>query len=367
VTRARNQAQLSQEPAKGPTAGRVATVSVVIPCYNYGRFLGDCVRSALNQDGVDVRVLIIDDASTDDSAEVAARLAAQDQRVELRRHRVNRGHIATYNEGLLEWADGDYSVLISADDLLAPGSLSRGAAVLDADPEVGFVYGHSKYWVDTEPLPAPRVTPAGVTVWSGQEWLGIVCRLGHSVVTSPEVMVRTSVQQAIGGYLPELPHTGDAEMWMRFAAHSNVAFIKGVDQAYYRIHGTQMTRERVPLVDLQQRYDAYRALFDTYGDRLPRAERLAQSAYRRMAKEALWRACRAYERRRMDTTPIDDLVEFAQSAYPRMNHLPEYWGLWWRQKAGPAVCPYLQPIMLSAVHRRVRNMLWWRRWARQGI
>ena len=56
---------------------------------------------------------------------------------------------------------------------------------------------------------------------------------------------------------------------MRFAAHSDVAFIKGVDQAYYRIHGAQMTTERVPIVDLHQRKAAYDALFDGYADRIP--------------------------------------------------------------------------------------------------
>ena len=112
------------------------TVSVVIPCYCYGRFLRDSVGSALNQDGVDVRVLIIDDASPDDSWDVAEALAAEDDRVEVRRHRVNQGHIATYNEGLLEWAEGDYSVLISADDLLTPGALARATSVLDARPNV---------------------------------------------------------------------------------------------------------------------------------------------------------------------------------------------------------------------------------------
>src|ERR687887_420932 len=119
------------------------TVSVVIPCYRYGRFLPDCVRSVLDQEGVDVRVLIIDDASPDDSAQVALRLAAEDERVEVRVHEVNKGHIATYNEGLLEWADGDYSVLISADDLLTPGSLARATAVMEAHPSVGLVYGHA--------------------------------------------------------------------------------------------------------------------------------------------------------------------------------------------------------------------------------
>lgn len=117
------------------------TVSVVIPCYNYGRFLADCVEGIVTQDGVDVRILIIDDASTDDSAAIAADIAAGDPRVDLVVHDRNKGHIATYNEGLLEWADGDYSVLISADDKLTPGSLQRATTVLEENPAVGFTYG----------------------------------------------------------------------------------------------------------------------------------------------------------------------------------------------------------------------------------
>jgi hypothetical protein len=348
-------------------ATRRPTVSVVIPCYRYGRFLPDCVRSVLEQEGVDVRVLIIDDASPDASADVADGLAERDDRVEVRRHRVNRGHIATYNEGLLEWAQGDYSVLISADDLLTPGALARATAVLEADPQIGFVYGHAAWWRDDQPLPQARVEGKGLTRWSGLEWLRVVSRLGHSVISSPEVVVRTSLQQELGGYREDLPHTADAEMWMRFAVHSDVAYVKGVDQAYYRIHASQMTNDRVPVVDLVQRKAAYDALFDAHGERIPGGERLRRSANRRMAKEALWRACRAYERRRLETTPRAELVEFARTTYPRTTRLPEYWGLRWREIVGPQVCPYLQPIMLSAVHRRVRSALWWRRWKRQGV
>src|SRR4051812_15244302 len=142
---------MPENPASRPT------VSVVIPCYKYGNFLPRCVRSVLDQDGVDVRVLIIDDASPDDSAQVAFRLAAEDERVEARVHEVNKGHIATYNEGLLEWADGDYSVLISADDMLTPGALARATAVMEADAAIGFVYGHAAWWRDDQPLPDPRV------------------------------------------------------------------------------------------------------------------------------------------------------------------------------------------------------------------
>ena len=132
----------------------MSSVSVVIPCYRYGHYLAECVASVLDhQPGVDVRVLIIDDASPDDSAEQARALAAADPRIEVRVHAQNMGHIATYNEGLLEWADGDYSVLLSADDRLTPGALTRAAGLLDARPEVGFCYGHPVHFQHPGPPP----------------------------------------------------------------------------------------------------------------------------------------------------------------------------------------------------------------------
>src|SRR5579884_1695444 len=108
----------------------MSQVDVVIPCYNYARFLHQCVQSVLSQEGVDVRVLIIDDASKDETPQVGAALAAQDKRVEFRRHRTNHGHIATYNEGLIDWAAGEFSLLLSADDVLIPGSFARAVKLL---------------------------------------------------------------------------------------------------------------------------------------------------------------------------------------------------------------------------------------------
>jgi hypothetical protein len=60
--------------------GTLARIDVINPCYDYGRFLDQCVNSVLGQQGVDVRVLVIDDASTDNTAEVAAALAREDPR-----------------------------------------------------------------------------------------------------------------------------------------------------------------------------------------------------------------------------------------------------------------------------------------------
>src|SRR5579875_4019698 len=76
------------------------TVTVLVPCYNYGRYLEICVGSVLAQQGVAVDVLIIDDASSDNTAEIADRLAASDTRVRVIHHLENRGHIETYNEGI---------------------------------------------------------------------------------------------------------------------------------------------------------------------------------------------------------------------------------------------------------------------------
>ena len=91
---------------------------------------------------MDVDVLIVDDASPDDSAAVAYRLADEDPRVSVLVHPTNMGHIATYNDGLAR-AKGDYVVLLSADDAITPGSLARSTALMEAHPSVGFVYGYS--------------------------------------------------------------------------------------------------------------------------------------------------------------------------------------------------------------------------------
>ena len=79
-----------------------------------------------------------------------AALAESDLRVSLLRHEVNQGHIATYNEGL--WAiDGEYAVLLSADDVLPSGSLTRATALLEANPTVGLVYGFPMRFGESPP------------------------------------------------------------------------------------------------------------------------------------------------------------------------------------------------------------------------
>src|SRR5579859_616603 len=267
----------------------MSTVDVVVPCYNYARYLRGCVESILCQPDVDTRVLIIDDASSDETALVGRELAAENSAVEFRRHEVNQGHIATYNEGLLGWSTADYTVLLSADDLLAPGSLSRAAHVMDADKSVGMVYGSTIHFEREEQLPAVNTQKFGHTRWTGTEWLEGRCRAGHNVITSPEVVVRGSVQRAVGGYRPELPHAGDLEMWLRIAAVSDIAYIQHVPQAFYRVHSSSMMRTvyRGNVIDLCQRKAVFDSFFERHRSVVSNADRLHEEANRSLAREAL--------------------------------------------------------------------------------
>ena len=237
MTSKKNEARCAWPGGRGHS---VSQVSIIVPCYKYAHFLDECVGSVVTQPGVDVRVLIIDDASPDDTPAVAAALAARDSRIAYRRHAVNQGHIATYNEGLA-WADGDYTVLLSADDMLTPGALLRATRLLDAHPEVGFVYGPAVTFAG-EPRPQPRIPSEAIQwrVWQGREWLEAMCASNLFYISTPAVIVRTRLQHELGGYRAELPHAGDTEMWMRFAAHAAVGEILDADQAYYRIHGRNM-------------------------------------------------------------------------------------------------------------------------------
>lgn len=128
--------------SRGERIAKAPSVSVVIPCYNYGRFLPDAVGSALDQFGVDIEVIVVDDHSTDESAEVAEALARNDHRIRFVKHRENAGHVETYNHGLA-LASREYVVKLDADDLLTEGSLARSAALLSAFPTVTFCYGHA--------------------------------------------------------------------------------------------------------------------------------------------------------------------------------------------------------------------------------
>jgi glycosyltransferase involved in cell wall biosynthesis len=346
----------------------MSSVSVVIPCYKYGHFLEEAATSVLeDQEGVEVRVLIIDDASPDDSAEVARKIAARDPRVEVIVHAANKGNIATYNEGLLDWADGDYCLILSADDRLTPGALRRARDLLDAHPEVGFVYGLARWFWQDQPPPTARTRLRGWSVWPGPWWAERRFRQAQNNLTTPEVVVRTSLQKQVGGYDPRLPHAGDLELWLRLAANADVGFLRGVDQAFYRVHGQNMRNSFIGLADLRQQRLAWEVALDRCGDRLPGADRLSAIVHRKLGRAGLWAAARAYDEGRTEQTSVDELEAFALDCWPNVNRLPLYHTLQLRRRIGPRVMPQLEPFMVSAFAQRAHGWLRRRSWKYRGF
>lgn len=275
----------------------MVTVEVVIPCYNYARFLRQSVESAVNQEGVAVRVSIIDDCSTDASAEVGEALAQQYDAVRFRRHEANMGHIVTYNEGIAELS-GDYFLLLSADDYLLPGALLRAVHVMEEKPQVGFVFGRALLAGDSVPperlTPLPkRLTKNGSAVLSGRRF--VEYSRARNIVPTPSAVVRTKLQLAVGGYREDLPHTGDMEMWLRLAARADVGYLDE-DQAVYRMHGTNMSKAYDGLADLKARAKALEAFFADGVSRIDPTGALERECLHHFAGEAFRHASMALNR-----------------------------------------------------------------------
>jgi glycosyltransferase involved in cell wall biosynthesis len=338
------------------------TVSVVVPCYNYGHYLRQCVQSVLSQEGVAVDVLIVDDASPDGSVKVARELAAADPRVRVLAHETNRGHIATYNDGLAE-VDGEYVVLLSADDLLSAGSLARSAALLEAHPDVSFVYGFSAGFSETPPL--PRARPSSWSIWSGADWLTEICRLGTNPVATPEVVLRGSTMRELIGYDARLPHAADFLLWLRAAARGPVGRINGADQAFYRIHGANMHVERYSglFLDLKERRAAFEILFTDDKEHVEDLLPMREQAERALAREALRVARRAYRLRRTGAEPPERLAELAEELDPGIRSTP-FWHEYERTRdgGGPRV-----PLRARLLADRVTSRVRWGQWRRRGF
>lgn len=348
------------------SSGRMPHVAVVVPCYNYGRYLEQCVESIVRQPRVTTKVCIIDDASTDDSADVALRLAETYPQVRLVRHEQNLGHIATYNEGLSQ-VDSDYVVLLSADDMLAPGALGRATSLMDHVPQVGLVYGHPQSF-ETEPVPVPQRFVTWST-WSGHEWARAQFRRGMSAIYSPEAVVRASVHHAVGYYDPRLPHSGDLEMWLRISAIADVGRVNGADQAYRRIHQLSMmhTKYATVMQDIEQRVLAYESSLALLGDHVE-VGRLRRTMVVRASDEAASWVCNQLSEGRAWDDELEAATSFAHRLNPDVHRLMSWRELESRRaRQGDAPFGVGLADRARATSRDLAARARWRRWRYLGV
>lgn len=338
------------------TPGRLPHVEVVVPCYNYGSYLPGCIASIVQQPAVRVTVTIVDDASPDGSGDVAQRIAEAHPNVKLIRNETNLGMVGTFNRGLKQ-VDSDYVVLISADDRLAPGSLARAAALIEANPRVGLVYGRTQKFAD-QPKPRPPMPTVTWTTWSGDDWISLQLHRGWSNIASPEAMVRTDVQHEVGYYDPALRHTLDVEMWLRIAAVSDVGHINGVDQAYYRRHPASYSSQFSAIQDIEERWKAYDQFLNNWS-RPAQAAELRAVVRRRLADEALFDLLIALEQGPVDDAAAERTLSFAAGIDPEVVRRDQWADVTAARDGRPARAPGAVPRRAS---RSLAQATRWHRW-----
>jgi glycosyltransferase involved in cell wall biosynthesis len=205
-----------------------ATVSVVIPCYNQARFLSEAIESALAQTHRPTETIVVDDGSTDDTAQVAAGYAAV-RYVPQR----NRGQGAARNEGL-KHVTGTFVVFLDSDDRLLPSALDTGVRCFEAHPERAFVAGRSV-----------GIGPDGVQRSTSQEPLvdrnHYVALLRHNYIWTPgTAMFRTDVVRRVGGFKTKVCGAEDYDLYLRIA-RTHPIWCHGQTVVEYRQHDNRMS------------------------------------------------------------------------------------------------------------------------------
>jgi glycosyltransferase involved in cell wall biosynthesis len=248
------------DSAPGPRpeqCAETASVSVVIPCFDQGHYLGEAIESVLAQTMAAAEVLIVDDGSRDNSFEVAGRYPVRRLRQD------NRGPAAARNSGL-EASSGDYVVFLDADDRLLPQALEIGASALSTRPHVAFVSGMScdigadgrRLFSERQPLVSQdhylRLLE-GCFIWSGSS-----------------IVHRRSAIESIGGFDEGLAAGEDYDLYLRLARRWPI-FCHDAVVTEYRRHARNTTRD--PAVVLVSQLEVLRRQRPLLRDRRERAAR----------------------------------------------------------------------------------------------
>jgi glycosyltransferase involved in cell wall biosynthesis len=210
-------------------------VTIVIPCYNQARFVGQALDSALGQDYDTVQVLLVNDGSTDDLEACLApyrhhpRLQVLDQE--------NRGLPAARNRGIRA-AQGEYLKFLDADDWLTRDALSKQVAAFVNDPALGLVYcdlvrvdSAGKRLDDYSVARARRILNGDI----------LPSLLVGGYFTPQTVLVPRRVLDHVGYFDETLGGTADSEIWMRIVCEGYSAYYVPEPLAFYRYHDSNMS------------------------------------------------------------------------------------------------------------------------------
>lgn len=201
-----------------------ARVSVCIPTHNGGRFVAEAVASVLAQDGVDMEVLVVDDASEDDTLDIVRSFA--DPRIQIHRNEERRGIPGNWNR-CLEIASGDFINIFHQDDVMLPRNLESKVGLLASDPSVSFVHSaiellvepsagdQAGHWVDR----SDRDFTADGKAYFRKLYLS------DNLICAPAVVARRRSLVDLGGFDESVGFTPDYEMWLRLCVEGRVGFL----------------------------------------------------------------------------------------------------------------------------------------------
>ena len=134
------------------TSGMEKKVSVIIPCYNQGKYVAEAINSALNQTYKNIEIVIVNDGSTDDSSEVIKPFAEKYKNILFFDNKENKGVIYARNMAI-DACRGVYILPLDADDTIEPTYIEKAVKILDENPKIGIVYckarkfgTKNKYW-----------------------------------------------------------------------------------------------------------------------------------------------------------------------------------------------------------------------------
>jgi glycosyltransferase involved in cell wall biosynthesis len=221
-------------------------ISVIIPAYNAERTVGVAVDSVLAQTFGDFELIVIDDGSRDDTAEVAE--SRDDPRVSCVRTE-NGGVSVARNRGVAR-SCGAYVAFLDADDAWQPAKLDRQHALLKERPEVGLCFTATQFVDDklqpTFLQPAPE----------RNDWTEALLLEGNILPGSASsVLVRASVIEQSGGFDPRFSLCADWDMWLRMSVRSKVSLLDEPLVFYRSAPGTMssdigvLERETFALLD----------------------------------------------------------------------------------------------------------------------
>ncbi len=187
-------------------------ISVIVPCHNLAHYLPDAIKSLQAQTVTDWEAVIVDDASPDETARVAAELAHRDTRVRVVTNETNLYLAGALNAGI-EASRGRYVLPLDADNMLAPETLDLLGGALDGDRGVDIAYGAAQFVLEDGVTPDSTVAPDGISKWPTE--FGFANQMLHHNQIPSTSMYRREAWERSGGYRKRCRTAEDAEFWTR--------------------------------------------------------------------------------------------------------------------------------------------------------